>query len=61
MPPSPPTAVVPAFTEKPRESIASAAYYDSRQEQEDKDAFYDEGFYLPTRNPARLVSAISVY
>jgi hypothetical protein len=60
MPPSPPTAVLPAFTEKQRESIATA-YYDSRQEQDDKDAFYDEGFYLPARNPARLVSAISVY
>ncbi|KAH8909573.1 hypothetical protein BR93DRAFT_924561 [Coniochaeta sp. PMI_546] len=61
MPPSPPTAVLPTFSEKQRESISSAAYYDSRQEQEDKDAFYDEGFYLPARNPARLVSAISVY
>ncbi|KAB5558415.1 hypothetical protein GE09DRAFT_1119207 [Coniochaeta sp. 2T2.1] len=62
MPPSPPTTVLPTFSEKQRESpISTAAYYDSRQEQEDKDAFYDEGFYLPARNPARLVSAISVY
>ena len=61
MPPSPPTTVLPPFSEKQRESISTAAYYDSRQEQEDKDAFYDEGFYLPARNPARLVSAISVY
>jgi hypothetical protein len=62
LPPSPHTAVLPAFTtEKSRESIVAAAYYDSRQEQEDKDAFYDEGYYLPQRNPARLVSAISVY
>lgn len=61
MPPSPPTTVLPAFSDKQRESIDTAAYYDSRQEQEDKDAFYDEGFYLPPRNPARLVSAISVY
>lgn len=62
MPPSPPTADLPAFTEKERKStVTPATYYDSRQEQEDKDAFYDEGFYLPARNPARLVSAISVY
>jgi len=60
MPPSPPTAIMPTFSEK-KESISTATYYDSRQEQEDKDAFYDEGFYLPARNPARLVSAISVY
>jgi hypothetical protein len=61
MPPSPPTAVLPTFSEKQRESMSTVTYYDSRQEQEDKDAFYDEGFYLPARNPARLVSAISVY
>lgn len=61
MPPSPPTALLPTFTEKQSESVATTAYYDSRQEQEDKDSFYDEGFYLPPRNPTRLVSAISVY
>jgi hypothetical protein len=61
MPPSPPTAVLPAFSDKQRESVNAAAYYDSRQEQEDKDAFYDQGYYLPARSPARLISAISVY
>jgi hypothetical protein len=60
MPPSPPSVVLPTFTEKQKESIATSAYYDSRQE-DGKDAFYDEGYYLPPRNPARLVSAISVY
>jgi hypothetical protein len=55
MPPSPPTAVLPAFTTE------KSSYYDSRQEHEDKDAFYDDGYYLPQRNPARLISAISVY
>lgn len=62
MPPSPPTDVLRTFTQKQREeeSIASTtSYYDTRQDE--KDAFYDEGFYLPPRNPARLVSAISVY
>ncbi|KAK3942400.1 hypothetical protein QBC46DRAFT_75022 [Diplogelasinospora grovesii] len=62
MPPSPPTAVLPTFSEQQKESIATTGYYDTRQQQEeDKDAFYDEGYYLPPRNPARLVSAISVY
>lgn len=61
MPPSPPTTVLPTFSEKQGESISATELYDSRQEQEDKDAFYDDGFYLPARNPARLVSAISVY
>ncbi|KAJ9154725.1 hypothetical protein NKR23_g2186 [Pleurostoma richardsiae] len=56
MPPSPPTAVLPTFSEKQRESIVSEDYEDKDQE-----AFYDQGFYLPPRNPARIVSAISVY
>jgi hypothetical protein len=54
MPPSPPTVVLPAFSEKLQENFYTAT-------QGDKDAFYDEGYYLPPRNPARLVSAISVY
>jgi hypothetical protein len=54
MPPSPPTVVLPTFSEKKQDN-----YYPATQE--DKDAFYDEGYYLPPRNPARLVSAISVY
>ncbi len=48
MQPSPPTTVLPTFSAKERESIAEVK------------AFYDDGFYLPPRNPARLVSAISV-
>jgi hypothetical protein len=54
MPPSPPTVVLPTFSVKQADS-----YYAPTQE--DKDAFYDDGYYLPPRNPARLVSAISVY
>jgi len=53
MPPSPPTVTLPAFSEKQQD-----AYYSGSQE---KDAFYENGYYLPPRNPARLVSAISVY
>ncbi|KAI1840701.1 hypothetical protein JX265_007183 [Neoarthrinium moseri] len=64
MPPSPPFAVLPTFSDKRRETtVTTSEYYDdSRQEAEDHKAdFYDQGFYLPPRNPARLVSAISVY
>ncbi|KAI1781411.1 hypothetical protein F4818DRAFT_398939 [Hypoxylon cercidicola] len=60
MPPSPPTASIPTFTQKQNESTVQ--YYDSRQEEEDNKAeFYSEGYYLPPRNPARIVSTISVY
>jgi hypothetical protein len=49
MPPSPPSTVLPTFTIKEQEAIAA------------EKSFYDDGYYLPPRNPARLVSAISVY
>ncbi|KAK0709037.1 hypothetical protein B0T26DRAFT_653862 [Lasiosphaeria miniovina] len=61
MPPSPPTALLPTFSEKQKQSISTTGYYAAATSQDDKDAFYDEGYYLPPRNPARLVSAISVY
>ncbi|KAI0127695.1 hypothetical protein BJ170DRAFT_383445 [Xylariales sp. AK1849] len=64
MPPSPPFASLPSFSEKQGETtITTSAYYqDLKQDEEDhKAAFYDQGFYLPPRNPARLASAISVY
>ncbi|KAK4180061.1 hypothetical protein QBC36DRAFT_321138 [Triangularia setosa] len=51
MPPSPPTTTLPAFDDKKSTTIQSATGHG------DKDAFYEEGFYLPPRNPAR----ISVY
>jgi hypothetical protein len=50
MPPSPPTAVLEAFDDK-----------ESKEDISQQESFYSEGFYLPPRNPARLVSAISVY
>ncbi|KAK7430048.1 hypothetical protein QQZ08_003439 [Neonectria magnoliae] len=49
MPPSPPQPAIADFDEKD-------AKKQSQQEQ-----IYEEGFYLPARNPARLVSAITVY
>ncbi|KAF9771142.1 hypothetical protein IL306_011244 [Fusarium sp. DS 682] len=52
MPPSPPQSIL-TFDEKD-------AKEQSQQEQE-SDSLYDEEYYLPPRNPARLVSAISVY
>lgn len=49
MPPSPPTNVLPSFpaNQKHQEEISSK--------------LYDQGFYVPPRNPTRLISAISVY
>ncbi|TGJ85625.1 hypothetical protein E0Z10_g3160 [Xylaria hypoxylon] len=62
MPPSPPTASIPKFSEKQSESTVTTKYYDSTQDdEEDKSDFYNEGFYLPPRNPTRLISAVSVY
>ena len=60
MPPSPPTTTVPAFVEKPRTSISTTQLYGSKQEEEQQ-SYYAEEFCLPQRNPARLISAISVY
>lgn len=49
MPPSPPTVVLPTFSDKKAAETTT----------QDKDAFYSEGYYLPPRNPARLV--VSAY
>lgn len=76
MPPSPPTASFPVFSsqgasQKPRETtVTETPLFDSQDEDEEQDitdshhnksSFYQDGFYLPSRNPARLVSTISVY
>lgn len=50
MPPSPPSTMLPTFEQKQKGSPIAAT-----------SDFYDDGYYLPARNPARLVSAISVY
>lgn len=47
MPPSPPQPVLNDFDEK--------------NAKESEQEMYEDDFYLPNRNPARLVSAISVY
>lgn len=62
-PPSPPSPVaIPVFSEKQKASIVTSEFFDAAaQAEEDKEAFYGEGFYLPTRSSDRLVSAISVY
>ncbi|WYZ40720.1 hypothetical protein EsH8_IV_001061 [Colletotrichum jinshuiense] len=51
MPPSPPNAVLTFSEKEAKEEIS----------QQNAGSFYSEGYYLPARNPARLVSAISVY
>lgn len=51
MPPSPPNAPLPAFSEK--ESSYATEFYESRQD--------FAQVYIPERSPARLISAISVY
>lgn len=53
MPPSPPSTMLPTFEQKQKESqsIANAA----------TNFYNDEVHYMPPRNPARLVTAISVY
>jgi hypothetical protein len=73
MPPSPPTTILPDFSEKQRQQIATSFYDASHSQSEpeseprdklspaDQAAFFDQGFYLPQRSPTRLVSAISVY
>jgi hypothetical protein len=68
MPPSPPTALLPTFAADPKTQQGvphPAGDQDTTTIRPthpgDKAAFYEEGYYLPPRNPARLISAISVY
>lgn len=49
MPPSPPSTLLPTFEQKQKDSESITTGY------------YDEIHYMPARNSARLVSAISVY
>ncbi|TVY82088.1 hypothetical protein LSUE1_G005090, partial [Lachnellula suecica] len=61
MPPSPPSTSLPTFSEKQRQQIATTSYYTKAAVPESsQEAFFEEGFYLPQRNPG-LVSAVSVY
>lgn len=54
MPISPPTTALPTFDDKKSTTPPQTSHGD-------KDAFYEEGFYLPPRNQSRTVSSISVY
>ncbi|TVY38106.1 hypothetical protein LOCC1_G006601 [Lachnellula occidentalis] len=65
MPPSPPSTTLPTFSEKQRQQIATTSYYAAEAgavPESEQQAFFEDGFYLPQRNPTPgLVSAISVY
>jgi hypothetical protein len=57
--PSPPSAPMPSFSDRQKASIATSGFYDAPPDE--KGHFYEDTIYLPARNPARLISAISVY
>ena len=63
MPPSPPNPPMQEFSEKQREAIVTTGFYGpiSKRRDSERSSFYDQDYYLPERNPARLVSAISVH
>lgn len=65
MPPSPPSDVLPTFSEKQRQQIATTGYYSKAQASSippsEQQTFFEEGFYLPQRTQPGLISAISVY
>ena len=64
MPPSPPADVIPSFSQKQREQIATTGFYSKSAPsipQSSEQTFFDEGFYLPQRTQPGLISAISVY
>jgi hypothetical protein len=62
MPPSPPSDTLPSFSDK--EQIATTSYYSKQSASippSQQDAFFEEGFYLPSRSGPGLISAITVY
>jgi len=64
MPPSPPADILPSFSEKQRQQIATTGYYSKSKASipaSSEQTFFEEGFYLPSRNQPSLISAISVY
>ena len=65
MPPSPPQTEIPldAFTQKQRQAIATTSYYQSDRSdhpaslpESDQSSFFDEGFYLPQRQPMAIAA-----
>lgn len=61
MPPTPPAKVMPTFSEKQRQQIATTSYYDSSRSQSKQACFFKDVCYLSRRKTTDLVSAISVY
>jgi len=65
MPPSPPSDVLPTFSEKQRQQIATTRFYSKSQASSippaSEQTFFEEGYYLPQRTQPGLISAISVY
>ena len=53
MPPSPPQPLL-QINEK-------EVYAEESEQEQGRDSLYEKKYYLPSRNPARLVTAISVY
>ena len=65
MPPSPPQTEIPldAFTQKQRQAIATTSFYQSDRSdhpaslpESDQSSFFDEGFYLPQRQPMAIAA-----
>jgi hypothetical protein len=64
MPPSPPSASLPSFSEKQRREIATTAYYSKPPASvpaAESQSFFEQDYYLPQRTQPGLISAISVY
>jgi hypothetical protein len=59
MPPSPPQPNMGFSEQEVRQQSEEDG--DDESDQEETKPFYKDGFYLPPRSPARLVSAITVY
>lgn len=61
MPPSPPTPMVEALSEKQRQAIATTSYYDAKEASSlsptESQAFEQEGFYLPSRQQPTIIAA----
>lgn len=69
MPPSPPAVTLQSFDKKTAAGLSKAAATTAIKaiaspQEDDHDAFDDDStahYYLPPRNPARLITALSVY
>ncbi|KAL1903508.1 hypothetical protein Sste5346_000135 [Sporothrix stenoceras] len=64
MPPSPPAVALQSFDKKTAAATTTAIKALASPQEDDHDAFDDDStahYYLPPRNPARLITALSVY